>query len=261
MPKLTSTTMDPTDGIIAKFLERFITWRTGKSFRFDPMVFVYTREIVTADLERMPEPTSFVKDVKSVTESLQRIADNSRELISEKYNGHLAHLAEYLLPMLMEIPKNLAGMTYEEYEKATSQFEEEFEEVTFTTFFSEGISWSRIVAFLLFNAILASKAIESDKSSHSSMLVHHLFECVSNWFTKDITAWIGRLQGGWFDLVRYEKEDFGKSYLTINSYGDVFQVERRRNNSPKRTVKHYFGAAAIVAVVAGLVLRSKLSVQ
>lgn len=264
IPKSNLTTMDPTDCIIAKFLERFISRRTGKSFRFHPELFICPREILTSDLEHLPKSTSFVQDVETVTESLERVADKLREFLSDSYNERLVDLTESLVPKLKKFTQNgheHSSRTSNSTSTITSQFNEAFKTVA-DEMFSQGISWSHIITFLVFGAELASKAIKLDKSHHPpSLLVHHLFECISEYFEHNLRHWIDQQRAGWLDFVRYEEEDSRYSLLSVSGDEDDNHINRN-DNDPRGTMKHYFGAAAIAAVVGGLfLLCSKLSVQ
>lgn len=175
--------------------------------------------------------------LEDVLESVKRIATQLEKFIGDDYNERFVGLTEPLIPKLRQGNKKV-------FYKAFKAVADEL--------FSQRISWSHIVTFLVYNAELAHRAIElarrEDNEEEADKMVSLLVECVCRYFQENLMQWIK--QQGWRDIIKYEAAPTSQSP----------PQQKETNNS--RAIKQYVGAAAFAAVIGGLfLLCSKLSVQ
>ena len=162
-----------------------------------------------------------------VFDSLLKLAKECQEFIDDKHNDRFASLFDRLLLKLETGPPG-------EYHAA-------FESIT-DELFSQGISWSHIVIFLLYTAELTNKLLErpilNDKQKDKTfMMVNKIISFVCREFKHRLLKWIEEQDGGWLSIKDQERPD-------INLKSD-------------RGVRQYIGLVAFAAVLCGLYLCSK----
>lgn len=185
----------------------------------------------TNDGDNLTEPQREI-----VQNSLTKIARDFEIFIGNKYNDRFPELTEPLIPKL----KNGSKQKYYEAFKAISD-----------ELFSQDISWSHIVTFLVYSAELTNKVLElppqNDKDKTFKM-VSQIIKSICRYFDDKLLQWVENQETGWLDVVEYEK-----------------QAERSMNgkhdDANYRGVKQYLGVAAVAAIIGGLYLCSKLTVQ
>lgn len=182
---------------------------------------------------------------KKILQSLNRIADEFDKFIgsSSEREERFAGLITPLIPLLI-------GNGQENEKQYSKAFEAIADEL-----FSQDITWSRVVTFLVYNGELASKVTKESKSEDKiSRMTSQIIDNICRYFDEKIMQWIDQQDGGWLNIVTYEHEiqlDTKNLPLTNGHF----------SNGNGRCIRQVISVAALAAVIGGLYMCSKLSVQ
>lgn len=176
------------------------------------------------------------EQLEDICTSLNKIANQLQTFIGNTFSGRFEELTNPLIPKLFELDER-------NFFAASKEVADEL--------FLQGISWSHIVTFLVYNAELASKAIELSKRERNiekgAKMVSQVVDCVCRYFDTCLMQWINQQEDGWMSVKKYEAATVNQNYYPFRDYANVLGI------------KQYLGVAAVAVVLGGLFLCSKLS--
>lgn len=154
--------------------------------------------------------------------------------INNKYDDRFRDLTEPLVARLQNV--------------STRKYYEAFKTIANELFLGE-ISWIRIVTFLVYSAELVNRALtelpQNDRDKTFKM-VSQVIKCTCTYFEENLLQWIEEQDGGWNNIFE----------LTKGS-----DDSNKRNSNGCCGIRQYVGVAAVAAIIGGLYLCSKLTVQ
>lgn len=158
----------------------------------------------------------------SIEKALFHISEDLRDFISEAHNEQFEQMMESI---------NDNNLDYDDFKTLADEL------------FSEGISWIKIVTFLVFGGELASKALingQDEKFVHN-----HIIDSLSKYVDENLLQWIREQENGW---------------MNVCSFAQASKSQNFSNNSHK-SMRQYFRMATCAAFIGGLYLCSKLVLQ
>ena len=175
-------------------------------------------------------------DYEPILDRLILIDREFQIFVETKYQDRFTELTE---PLITRLKNGSKQKYYDAFKSIADEL------------FSTGVSWTRIVTFLVYSAELINKVIElpnqKDKEKTFKM-VSQIISCVCRYFDENLLQWINEQDGGWENIIEYTK---GLNH----NYG------MNADNGSGRGLKQYIGVAAFAVVIGGLYLCAKLTVQ
>lgn len=168
---------------------------------------------------------------------VSRLVSIDREFqifVNNKYDDRFTELTE---PLVSRLKGGSSRKYYEAFKTIASEL------------FLGQISWIRIVTFLVYSAELVNRVLteppQNDRDKTFKM-VSQVIKCTCRYFEENLLQWIEEQDGGWNNIIELTK---GADDNNKNGSGTC------------RGIKQYIGVAAFAAVIGGLYLCSKLTVQ
>lgn len=184
-----------------------------------------------SDLEREPDEELDL-EWQHVVDTLVSVDREFRIFVNNKYDDRFSELTEPLVPTIRQ--------------GSSRKFYEAFKTIA-NELFAGDISWIRIVTFLVYSAELINRVLtelpQNDRDKTFKM-VSQVIKCTCTYFEENLLQWIEEQDGGWHNVMELTKKE-----------------PNRNATGCYRGIKQYIGVAAVAAVIGGLYLCSKLTVQ
>jgi len=191
---------------------------------------------------------------QKILASLKEVAKEFDEFLQLTFGlpEHFAELNYSLIPLLL----------YDHHEPE-GKFSEAFKAIG-DELFSQGITWARILIFMVYAADLSvqtNREVNLYGDGESSLTkILQIVENVTRYFDDHLVKWIDQQEGGWMDIIRYEKQDSDELDHILEMYQPAPKKKASKGNE-RNYMRQVMGMAAIAAVIGGLYMCSRLTVQ
>lgn len=186
---------------------------------------------------------------QKVLPSLIEVANNFDKFISESSKEErFTDLTTPLLPHLIGTKQGSKQQCYDAFSRIADEL------------FSDDVTWGRIVTFLVYAGELATKVTQqTEDASKIPTTISMIIENICKYFDEKLLQWIEQQDNGWMSIIAYQNEiqsDEGKGLL---ANGHSAESADESNNT--RCMRQVISVAAFAAIIGGLYMCSKLSVQ